>query len=144
MCGGCCSLIEVVLFALMIIMSVRSIFFFHSYDIIQGYEFYDVKNLELDVTNTLQDYVFTFEHNEKAIDMLDNEYVNLRFQHQSKVLPENSTKAKTTYLNIEPKLCSNKSYLFDHFTEEFAKKHFGTLYCMEPDSGKNFTLQGKF
>ena len=63
----------------MIIMSVRSIFYFYSYDIIQGYEFHDVKNLEIDVTNTLQDYIFTFEHNEKEIDMLDNEYVNLRF-----------------------------------------------------------------
>ena len=74
--------------------------------------------------------------------MIDNEYINLSFKHQTTILAENESRPTRTNTDIEAKLCSKNSYIFDVYPEKFAKKRFGTLYCMEPEPGSNFTLQG--
>ena len=72
--GGICSIIEKMSFLIIFLISIISITKYEDFEINQGFEFYNLDDLNINITDTMDDFVFAINHNRKPVDMVDNEY----------------------------------------------------------------------
>ena len=97
----------------------------------QGLLFHDVKKLKLDITQDLRNLTFTFKWNGKAVDMIDNEFVNFKGESEIKY---SSSNRKYQQLKFEDISSSNNSHMALTYAPNVLSKKWGTIYRVDSTS----------
>ena len=80
----------------------------------------------------MNDYVFGFRHNEKPVDVLDNEYITLKFYKSLAYSFTNRTKQSIHLYD-----CTHTSFLSESRDTTSIEKGWGRLVCIKPNNQDN-------
>ena len=81
-CGGFFSLVIKITFLTLLVLELYEIVSYNHIDIAQTNIFYDVSELEFNVTHFMSNFTFGFKYKGNPIDMVENEYVRVHFTYE--------------------------------------------------------------
>ena len=92
----------------------------------------------------MKDFAISFQYREGVpFDMLDNDYIRLRFRHVIKVSED---REESTEIGLKP--CDDTVYLKDLYSKGDIKRDYGQIYCFEGLTDqmmlKGSSLTGKY
>ena len=85
--------------------------------------------IQIDMSELIYDFSFGFQWNGKEVDMIDNEFVHVYFNHMYR---QNSSFAQRIVEEIGLVECGDKSYLLKYQSKANIVDFYGTMYYTPP------------
>ena len=111
---------------------------YQEYDVSQSLIFHDVKKFKIDFSENIHDVAFGFLWDRQVVDMIDNEFMTIKFRHQTKFSRFDS---QVEELGLEE--CGEKGHLSKYYSKKDISDSYGNVYCA-PNVTKDHYLEGQY